>query len=117
MKTFQMRLAPSPFAKIKAGRKTIELRLNDEKRREICVGDKIVFTNIDSGERLVTEVIALHPFESFEALYSALPLDKCGYNQEEIPNASPADMAAYYTTAQQMEHGVLGIELRVLKSI
>ena len=115
MKTFQMKLAPSPFEKIRSGKKTIELRLNDEKRREIGIGDEIVFTDREHGEKILTEVVALHRFESFEALYSALPLEKCGYSREEIPVASPADMDAYYTREQQEEHGVLGIELRVLK--
>lgn len=40
-----MRLHNSPFKLIKNGTKTIELRLNDEKRKLIKVGDIIRFTN------------------------------------------------------------------------
>ena len=36
-----MKLHASPFEKIKSGEKTIELRLFDEKRRQIKVGDTI----------------------------------------------------------------------------
>ena len=39
----QMSLRPHPFEKIKLGEKTIELRLYDEKRKEIKVGDTIEF--------------------------------------------------------------------------
>ena len=39
----KMNLNPEPFERILSGRKTIELRLNDEKRRLIKVGDKIEF--------------------------------------------------------------------------
>lgn len=41
--THSMQLNPAPFEKIKSGAKTIELRLNDEKRRRIKTGDKIEF--------------------------------------------------------------------------
>jgi ASC-1-like (ASCH) protein len=59
-------------------------------------------------------VTALHRFESFADLYAALPLEKCGYSQEEAATASPRDMEAYYTPAQQAEHGVLGIEIQLI---
>ena len=41
MSVFEMRLCPEPFEMIKSGKKTIELRLNDEKRRPIRNGDRI----------------------------------------------------------------------------
>ena len=40
-----MHLHPEPLEKIRAGHKTIEFRLYDEKRQRIQIGDKIVFTN------------------------------------------------------------------------
>ena len=43
--THQMQLQPEPFSMIKSGVKTIELRLYDEKRRKIRIGDEILFTN------------------------------------------------------------------------
>lgn len=41
----QMRLHPEPFEKIKNGTKIIEMRLNDEKRQKVQIGDKIEFEN------------------------------------------------------------------------
>ena len=41
----EMRLNNEPFNKIKEGTKTVELRLLDEKRKALRVGDKIIFTN------------------------------------------------------------------------
>lgn len=38
-----MILNPAPFDKIFNGTKTIELRLNDDKRKVIHVNDKIIF--------------------------------------------------------------------------
>jgi ASC-1-like (ASCH) protein len=40
----QMKLQPNPFEQIKNGSKTLELRLNDEKRQLIKVGDEIEFS-------------------------------------------------------------------------
>ena len=42
-----MKLAPSPFEMIRNGKKTIELRLYDEKRKSISNGDRITFVNTD----------------------------------------------------------------------
>ncbi len=107
----QMNLHPSPFAMIRSGRKTIELRLYDEKRQTVQVGDTITFTNTADGSTLTASVVALHRFDSFEALYKALPLLQCGYTEADIATASPADMAAYYSPEKQAKYGVVGIEI------
>ena len=69
-----MALDPQPFEKIKSGAKSTELRLYDEKRRLIRLGEEIEFTNNKNGEKLLTKVIELHIFESFAALYRSLEL-------------------------------------------
>ena len=38
MKEHVMNLTPAPMQEIRTGNKTIELRLNDEKRKQISVG-------------------------------------------------------------------------------
>ncbi len=107
----QMKLHPEPFEMIKRGEKTIELRLFDEKRRKISVGDTIAFTNTESGEKMQKTVLKLHRFDSFEELYRSLPLIKCGYTQENVDQARASDMETYYPASEQAEYGVLGIEL------
>jgi len=109
--THQMKLHPEPFAMIRSGQKTIELRLNDEKRQKIKVGDRIVFTESKTGETLHTTVLKLHRFASFRELYQSLPLLSCGYTNEDIDQADPADMEQYYSAEEQNRYGVLGIEL------
>ncbi len=114
-KMHEMKLHPAPFAMIKQGDKTIELRLYDEKRRRIRAGDQIVFTNTATGETLDTTVVKLHRFDSFEELYNALPLFKCGYIPEDIETAHPSDMKQYYSAEEQEKYGVVGIEIQVIK--
>ena len=45
----EMKLNNKPFEKIKKGTKTIELRLNDEKRQLLKVNDYIEFNNITNN--------------------------------------------------------------------
>ena len=109
--THQMKLHAAPFAMIKSGEKTVELRLYDEKRQQIREGDLIVFTCTATGEKLTAKVQKLHRFASFEELYRSLPLLQCGYTAEDIDSASPADMESYYSNEEQQKYGVVGIEL------
>ena len=113
--THKMRLKPTPYSMISRGIKTFELRLYDEKRRQLKVGDVIEFTNEEGVDRLLCEVTGLHVFGSFDELYSTLPLLKCGYTKENVSDASPEDMCAYYPLEEQKKYGVVGIEI-ILKN-
>lgn len=107
----KMHLKEVPFEKIKNGRKTIELRLNDEKRQQIQIGDFIEFSQLESNNKLTVRVTALHRFDSFTELYSSLPKEKLGYNTADTPD--PSCMDSYYSREKQEKYGVLGIELRL----
>lgn len=113
--THYMNLHPSPFSMIANGLKTIELRLWDEKRQTISVGDTLVFTNTQDASSLSCTVKQLHRFDSFETLYRTLPLDKCGYLPHEITTASAKDMELYYSKEKQSRYGVVGIEIELIK--
>lgn len=109
-----MHLQPQPFSMIRSGEKTIELRLYDEKRRQIKVNDEIELCCPESGQTPYTvRVKALHRFRNFAELYTVLPLLRCGYTSKTLPNASPDDMNAYYSPQQQAKYGVVGIEVKL----
>lgn len=110
-----MNLAAGPFKLIASGKKTIELRLYDEKRQKIKVGDKIKFTNTENSATLLAEVLALYLFKNFEELYRSLPLSDCGYTDERLKSASHKDMEAYYTPERQKLYGVVGIKIKLIK--
>ncbi len=107
----KMKLNAEPFDMIKSGQKTIELRLNDEKRQKLKVDDDITFTNTANGETLKRTIRKIHHFHSFDELYQALPLLKCGYTQQNMDTAQGSDMEAYYSVEEQQTYGVVGIEL------
>ena len=110
-----LNLHEGPFSMIAKGIKTIELRLLDEKRKLISVGDILIFKNAkDANATLSCTVKKLHIFANFEELYQALPLDKCGYLPEELSTASAKDMEVYYSAEKQANYGVVGIEIELI---
>ncbi len=115
--THIMNLVPSAFKKIKDGSKTIELRLNDEKRQRINVEDTVVFNCSSTKDIITAQVSGLHQFSDFKELYNALPLEKCGYTVAELDTAHYTDMEQYYTKEQIKKYGALGIELYNVSSI
>ena len=109
-----MKLNDTPFNTMLRGEKTIELRLFDEKRRAVAIGDEIIFTRVGGEEQIRAKVVALHRFPSFAELYASLPLECLGYSREEAKTASHTDMEKYYPAERQRELGVIGIELELL---
>ncbi len=110
-----MRLHNEPFELIKNGTKTIELRLNDEKRSIIKENDIILFENRKNAEIIKTKVIKLHKYDSFEKLYKHFDKESLGYNFNE--EASYKDMEKYYSKEEQNKYGVLGIEIKLISPI
>ena len=109
----KMKLKDKPFKSIKAGTKTIELRLYDEKRKLLNAGDVIEFTNIDTKEVIKVEILQLHRFNNFDDLYKHFNKISMGYEVNEVAN--PSDMEEYYSKEEQQEYGVVGIEIKLLK--
>ena len=108
----EMKLNNEPFECIKNGTKTIELRLNDENRKLLTVGDYIEFTNKVTNEKLLVEVIDLFKYNSFEELYKHFNKIEMGYSINE--EANPKDMENYYSKEEQEKYGVLGIKIKKL---
>lgn len=109
-----MKLNPSPFEKIVSGRKTVELRLYDEKRRKINIGDRIIFTNLgDPEQRIAVKVIGLHRYATFEDLFRNISSEKCGNDRTETPEDVATGMKKYYSDEQIRKYGVLGIEIEL----
>ena len=105
----EMSLRPGPFDKIADGSKRYELRLHDEKRRLISVGDTITFASTADERAVDVRVVSLQPFAGFAELYAALPLTECGYTADTARDANPRDMEIYYPPEKQAQYGVLAI--------
>ncbi len=109
---YLMHLAESPFALIKSGQKTVEMRLANKGRDKIKPNDHIVFHNEKMEEKLEVLVVNINRFPSFHELYKAYDKIKLGYLENEIAN--PDDMQIYYSKEDIQKYGVLAIEIKLL---
>lgn len=108
----QLTLWPGPYKAISKGYKDIEMRLHDERRKDIKPGDIIEFTNVKTKEKLSVKVIALHPYRDFEEVYKAFPKKRLGYRFYE--KANPKDMEKYYPREKIEKYGALAIEIKLI---
>ena len=107
-----LKLQPKYFEYIKNGTKRIELRLYDEKRQTIQIGDEIEFSKLpELQEKLLVKVIDLYREDSFEKLFKKLFV---GEDEKTIKEKAET-MHRFYTPEQEKEYGVVGIKIEVIK--
>ena len=108
----EMGLQSKYFDYIKNGTKRIELRLFDEKRQRIRLGDTIEFTNPD-GETLAVRVVGLLRYGSFEDLFKDYDISILA--DESMTKRELLDVLnGFYPLEKQHEMGVVGIRVEVL---
>lgn len=106
-----MKLQPGPFDLIKAGKKTIEVRLFDEKRKAVRMGDTIGFSRLpDLGQKITVTVLNLAKFSTFQDLLAVYPAERFGVSEKEGLLSS---LYTFYTPAEEVQFGVLGIEIQL----
>jgi ASC-1-like (ASCH) protein len=105
-----MNLVPWAFEEVKSGRKDIEVRLNDEKRQKMNVGDIIVFTNTETGEQLKAQIIERHLFNTFEELFNSFDHTRIGVNETDTADI----MNNFYSKEDQEKYKALGIEIKLI---
>lgn len=109
-----MKLKSRYFDYMKNGTKRIEIRLNDEKRKLIKVGDTITFLKEpELTDKLNTKVIDLLRYDNFDDMFNDIDIsllaDK-SMSKEELINV----LEEFYTKEKQKEYGVLGIRIELL---
>lgn len=108
----EMKLQSKYFDKIKSGEKIYEIRLNDEKRKIIDVGDTIIFSReTDLKEKITTIVQDLVYFASFEEMAQTLPAKKIGF--ENLDTKSIIDIYhTFYSSEDEKKYGVVAIKVK-----
>ncbi len=110
----KMRLNSNSFQKIVSRKKTIEMRLYDEKRSYIRQGDLVEFACEELRLKMLCKVLKIYKYNNFEELY--LNHDKISLGYDDNEEANPKDMEAIYSKENIEKYGVLGIELKFLSS-
>ena len=107
-----MNLRPKYFDFIKDGTKRIELRLYDEKRQSIQLGDIIEFAKSDD-EKFKAEVIGLLRYNSFADLFEDFDISILADNsmtKQELLEV----LGEFYSEEKQAEFGVIGIRIKLI---
>lgn len=107
----EMKLRPEYFEYIKTGTKRIELRLFDEKRELIKLGDTIKFLKEpEKTEELQVKVIGLLRYDNFKDLLNDFPIEVLAdksMSKEQLLHI----LEEFYTLEEQQKYGVLGIRI------
>jgi len=107
-----MTLYPEYYDSVCSGRKKVEVRLYDEKRRAIRVGDIIRFVCLPELEKSVeVQVEELYIHKTFEDLYQTVPFsdfDCEGWSMREMIDGT----YEIYTPEQEALWGALGIRIK-----
>lgn len=106
-----MKLQSEPFGQIQSGTKKIEIRLFDEKRQKIHMGDTIIFSRMDNElDTIQTKVIDLVQFGTFKELFNMY--EPVCYGADNVNDYK--SMYQYYSEEEEQKYGVLAIHLQVV---
>ena len=110
----EMKLQPEYYNFILNGTKRIEIRLYDEKRQKIKLGDTIKFLKEpELNEFFKAKVVGLLRYSSFEDMFKDFDISVLSdesMNKEELIGV----LEKFYTKEKQRQYGVLGIKIELL---
>lgn len=109
----KMGLYNEPFQSIRSGKKVYEVRLRDEKRRNIQKDDEIEFTNLVTNETLCVKVTELKYYQTFQQMYEDIEkelLDCANWSLQEML----ASTYEIYTKEQEQKWGTVAIGVEVI---
>lgn len=110
----KIKLQPQYYNYILYGTKRIEIRLYDEKRQQIKIGDTIIFLKEpDLNESFKAKVTGLLRYNSFEDMFkdfdTSILSDK-SMTKKDLINV----LEQFYTKEKQKQYGVLGIRIKLI---
>ncbi|MBS1686891.1 MAG: ASCH domain-containing protein [Bacteroidetes bacterium] len=104
-----MSLNPEGLAMIHAGSKKVEVRLYDEKRQKIKVGDMICFTStVNADDTLKATVADVRQFSTFAELYDAVGLEALGRSDKTM-QWMLEETEKLYDKERETKYGALAI--------
>ena len=114
MKTYNMKLLPQYFNYIKNGTKRLELRLNDEKRKDLEINDIIIFEKLsDDIEYLNTKVKKIYKYNNFKDLVNDFDIELIA-DKSITKDELLKTLNEIYAVEEQNKYGVLAIEIELI---
>ena len=112
----ELKLQPRYYEYILNGSKDIEIRLYDEKRQKINLGDIIIFKKEpELNESFKVIVIGILRYENFEGLFEDFGVDRLA-DKSMSKSELLEELEKFYTKEKQKEYGVLGIRIEKVRN-
>ena len=112
----ELKLQPRYYEYILNGSKDIEIRLYDEKRQKINIGDIIIFKKEpELNESFKVKVVGLLRYENFDRLFNDFTIDRLADKSMKKLELLE-ELEKFYTKEKQKEYGVLGIRIEKVRS-
>lgn len=100
------------FEIVKNGTKKVECRLNDEKRRQLKIGDKLIFLKRpDDIESIEAIIVDLKYYDNFNDMMNDYSIDEV-YLKEYTKEKFLKLLERFYTEDDQKQYGVVAIEFK-----
>lgn len=110
----EMKLQPKYYNYIINGTKRIEIRLYDEKRQKIKIGDIINFyKEPELNESFKAKVIGLIRYSSFQDMFKDFDIDILS-DKTMTKDDLITELEQFYTKEKQEQHGVIGIRIEII---
>lgn len=110
----EMKLQPEYYNFILNGTKRIEIRLYDEKRQQINIGDIIKFLKEpELNESFNAKVIGLLRYNSFEEMFKDFDISILS-DESMTKDELISVLEQFYTKEKQEKYGVLGIRIELI---
>ena len=112
----ELKLQPRYYEYILNGSKDIEIRLYDEKRQKINIGDIIILKKEpELNENFKVKVVGLLRYENFDRLFEDFTIDRLADKSMEKSELLE-ELEKFYTKEKQKEYGVLGIRIEKVRN-
>lgn len=113
--THFLKLQDIYFNKIKSKRKTLEGRLNDEKRKQILIGDFIDFKNIaNENDHILTRVVDKYNFDNFDQMLIFIDKNELGFDRNETDEEVLRVYRNIYEKEKEDKYGVVIFKIELL---
>lgn len=112
----ELKLQPRYYEYILNGSKDIEIRLYDEKRQKINLGDIIILKKEpELNESFKVKVVGLLRYENFDGLFEDFGIDRLA-DKSMKKSELLEELEKFYTKEKQKEYGVLGIRIEKVRN-
>lgn len=115
IETFACGLNPEFFNLMRDGIKTLEGRLNDEKRQQMKIGDYIIFENSeDRSKTIKTRIVDRYIFDNFDQMTLFIDKEQLGFDKNDSDYKVVETYRNIYSKEKEDKYGVLILKVELI---